>query len=276
VIDTSRYLTEIVEINQEEKTAIVEPGVLLTAFNRTAGKQGLKFGPDPASADRATVGGSVANNATGAHSILYGMSADQLPSVEVVLSDGSETTFEEITIDRARQIAANGNGSVEAAIYQTALDIRDHHAAAIKAGWPQVWRRASGYNLNYLLPWSPVQPDSWEITNERPYPPVKEGHINLAPLVAGSEGTLAVIKQVKLNLVPILKTTILGVLRYPSIPEACDAVPGLLEQFKPSALELMPGELIDLWRADRPGAGGAGVCQAAGLGGGHAPSHAGG
>ena len=248
VIDTSRYLTEIISINQEEKTAVVEPGVLLTAFNRASGKQGLKFGPDPASSDRATVGGSVANNATGAHSIMYGMSSDQLRSVDVVLSDGSETTFEEITLDRARQIASNGNGSVEAAMYRAALEIRDQHGDAIKASWPKVWRRASGYNLNYLLPWSPVKPDSWAVANEGSYPPIKEGTINLAPLIAGSEGTLAVIKRVRLNLVPVLKTTILGVLRYSSIPEACDAVPGLLDKFMPSALELMPGELIDLAR----------------------------
>ena len=248
VMDTSRYLNKIVSINQEERTAVVEPGVLLTAFNRAAGEKGLKFGPDPASADRATVGGSVANNATGAHSILYGMSSDQLVSMDVVLSDGSEATFEAISIEKARQLAAHSNGSIEAALYRKALDIHDHHAETIKAHWPKVWRRASGYNINYLMPWAPVKPDSWEIANELPYPPVREGTINLAPLISGSEGTLAVIKQIKLRLVPQLKPTILGVLRYSSIPEACDAVPGLLEKFMPSALELMPGELIDLAR----------------------------
>ncbi|GJQ52690.1 MAG: hypothetical protein HKUEN02_15370 [Anaerolineaceae bacterium] len=89
ILDCSRYLTSILEINPEEKYALVEPGVILTDLNRAAAKYGLTFGPDPASAERATMGGVIGNNATGAHSILYGMSADHLLEAAVVLSDGS-------------------------------------------------------------------------------------------------------------------------------------------------------------------------------------------
>ena len=93
ILDCSRYLNKIVEINPEEGTAIVEPGVILSTLNRVAAKQGLTFGPDPASAERATMGGVIGNNATGAHSILYGMSADHLLAADVILSDGTLATW---------------------------------------------------------------------------------------------------------------------------------------------------------------------------------------
>lgn len=89
VLDTSRFLNEIIEINPEAGTATVEPGVVLARLNAAAARHGLQYGPDPASAERATMGGVIANNATGAHSILYGMSADHILSADVILSDGS-------------------------------------------------------------------------------------------------------------------------------------------------------------------------------------------
>jgi FAD/FMN-containing dehydrogenase len=89
ILDCSRYLDSIIEINPETHSAIVEPGVILSNLNRAAAKHGLTFGPDPASAERATMGGVIGNNATGAHSILYGMSADHLLEADVILGDGS-------------------------------------------------------------------------------------------------------------------------------------------------------------------------------------------
>jgi len=95
ILDCSRWLDSIVEINPESKTATVEPGVILTHLNLAAAKHGLMFGPDPASAERATMGGVIANNATGAHSLLYGMAADHLISADVIMSDGSLAVFGE-------------------------------------------------------------------------------------------------------------------------------------------------------------------------------------
>ncbi|NJN80784.1 MAG: FAD-dependent oxidoreductase, partial [Anaerolineales bacterium] len=89
ILDCSRYLKSIIEINPQEHYAVVEPGVILADLNHAVAKHGLMFGPDPASAERATMGGVIGNNATGAHSILYGMSADHLLEAEVLLSDGS-------------------------------------------------------------------------------------------------------------------------------------------------------------------------------------------
>ena len=95
ILDCSRHLNKIVEIDPETHSAIVEPGVVLANLNRAAAQYGLTFGPDPASAERATLGGVISNNATGAHSILYGMSADHLLEAEVLLSDGSVVRFDD-------------------------------------------------------------------------------------------------------------------------------------------------------------------------------------
>jgi FAD/FMN-containing dehydrogenase len=89
ILECSRWLDRIVEINPEEHYAVVEPGVVLSNLNKAAAKYGLQYGPDPASAERATMGGVIANNATGAHSLLYGMTADHLISADVILADGS-------------------------------------------------------------------------------------------------------------------------------------------------------------------------------------------
>lgn len=250
ILDCSRYLTQILEINPVDGTATLEAGVLLTTLNKAAGKYGLTFGPDPASADRATMGGCVANNATGAHSILYGMTVDHVLAVEVVLADGSLTTLRSIPLDEARK-KVDERQSIESSIYQTALNIRDKHEATIKAKWPLVWRRASSYNLNYLLPWSPATPPRWKDFNKQnsldafPYPPIEPGHINLGSLIVGSEGTLAVIRRITVRLVPTIKHTSMAVLTFNSIAEACDAAPELLK-LEPSAIELIPPEMIIL------------------------------
>lgn len=256
IIDCSRYLNREIEINPEERTATVQPGVIMTRLNYLASRYGLQFGPDPASAERATMGGSLASNASGAHSIEYGMFVDNLLSVEVILADGSVAGFEQVELDEARRRAKNSSSSLEAGIYTATLDIRENLASAIRSNWPKTWRRVSGYNLNYLLPWSPSQPPRWnqaiDVENAHDgsegqglYPLLPNDSINLAHLMAGSEGTLGVVRRATVRLVSKPKSTILGILSYPSLSAACDAVPGLLEQ-QPSAIELIPWRLIEL------------------------------
>ncbi len=244
ILDCSRWLDKLVDIDVEARTATVEPGLVLSTLNAAAAKYGLTFGPDPASAERATLGGVIGNNATGAHSILYGMTADHLISAEVILSDGSLATFGE---SREKGVKSSDRYS---ALLSAALEIREKYAQAIRQGFPRSWRNSAGYRLNYLLPWSPSAPpqwsDDWSLVSGR-YPPVRPGTLNLAPLLAGSEGTLAVIRRATLNLVSKPKYTVLGVLAYPSIAAACDDVPRLLE-FAPSAVELVPQMLIRLAR----------------------------
>ncbi|MBI3738063.1 MAG: FAD-binding oxidoreductase, partial [Chloroflexi bacterium] len=239
ILDCSCWLDHVVEVNPETRTAIVEPGVILSNLNKAAAKHSLQFGPDPASAERATMGGVIANNATGAHSILYGMTADHLLSADVILSDGSLARFDDSEFDN--QIS--NSESRLANIISTAFDIQEKYAKAIKQNYPKSWRNSAGYRLNYLLPFSATKPPRWD----GDYPPLRSSPLNLAPLLAGSEGTLAVIRRATVNLVPKPRHTILGVLTYSSIVEACDDVPNLLE-YAPSAVELIPQMLIRLAR----------------------------
>jgi FAD/FMN-containing dehydrogenase/Fe-S oxidoreductase len=231
ILDCSRYLDSIVAIDPESQTATVEPGVILANLNRTAAKHGLTFGPDPASAERATLGGVIGNNATGAHSILYGMSADHLLEADVVLSDGSLAKFDNSIFDIQSSNTRLSN------IVSAVQEIRQKYADAIKQNYPKSWRNSAGYRLNYLLPWSPSTPPQW--TGETYPTNLKPDTWNLAPILAGSEGTLAVIRRIKVNLVQKPKHTILGILSYASIAEACDDVPRLLKM-NPSAVELIP------------------------------------
>jgi len=230
ILDCSRWLDHIVEINADQRYAVVEPGVVLSALNLASAKYGLMFGPDPASAERATMGGVIANNATGAHSILYGMSSDHLISAEVVMADGTPAALgERSTLDNP--LVSN--------LYSAVLEIREKYVEAITRNWPRTWRSSAGYRLNYLLPWSSSKPSRWE----GEYPAVNPAHINLAPLLAGSEGTLSIIRRAKVSLVQKPKNTILAVLSYQSIADACDDVPRLLTHH-PSAVELIPQMIL--------------------------------
>lgn len=232
ILDCSRHLNKLVSLDKESHTAVVEPGVILADLNRQAGKLGLMFGPDPASAERATMGGVVGNNATGAHSILYGMTADHLLSADVILGDGSIETWDTFARSKLAPVAES---------------VRDHYGADIKERFPRSWRNSAGYRLNYLLPWSPSVPPQWDSKNYRMQGSIyKPGNgVNLAQLLAGSEGTLAVARRVTVNLVPKPKLTMLGILAYESVAAACDDVPRLLA-YAPSAIELIPRLILRL------------------------------
>jgi FAD/FMN-containing dehydrogenase/Fe-S oxidoreductase len=236
ILDCSRWLDSILEINPEAQTATVEPGLILSKLNATAAKHGLMFGPDPASAERATLGGVIANNATGAHSLSYGMTADHLISADVIASDGSLGVLgAQSTLD----------GPLLSNLHSTVLAIRENYAETITQNWPRSWRNSAGYRLNYLLPWSPSAPSQWV---GRSYPAnLTPDSLNLAPLLAGSEGTLAVIRRATVHLVPKPRHTILAVLAYQSNADACDDVPRLLTHH-PSAVELVPRMIIRLAR----------------------------
>jgi FAD/FMN-containing dehydrogenase/Fe-S oxidoreductase len=182
------------------------------------------------------MGGVIANNATGAHSLSYGMTADHLTSADVILSDGSLATLGERS-SLTNPLVSN--------LHSTALAIRQTYADTIKQNWPTTWRNSAGYRLNYLLPWSPSAPSQW--IGESYPPDLTADTLNLTPLLAGSEGTLAVIRRATVNLVPRPKHTILAVLAYQSNAHACDDVPRLLAHH-PSAVELVPRMIIRLAR----------------------------
>ncbi|MCL5429056.1 MAG: FAD-binding protein [Chloroflexi bacterium] len=252
IIDFSRYLSHLLEFNHsyilnEERTAWVQPGLVLNAFNGLTASQNLMYGPDPASSDRATFGGMLGNNSTGAHSISYGMTSDNVLAADVLLSDGSQARLESVKMQAALSRAEAE--TLEGSLYREALQIREQRAEVIKKTWPRTWRKASGYGLNYLLPWSASRPPMWSRAGAGDlYPPIDTDSINLTPALVGSEGTLVVFKRIQVRLVSKPAFTVLGVLSYPSIAEACDAAPTLLS-LQPSAIELIPQAMIRLARS---------------------------
>ncbi len=251
VIDFSKYMGNLLTLDTEARTVTVEPGMLVTPLNRQLAQHGLMLGPDPASADRATVGGSVGNNATGSHSILYGMMADNVRAANAILSDGSQVHFEALD---AAALAAKARGSgLEGEIYRSVPTIVQGAMDEILTRWPKHWRRASGYNLDRLAAaLLPADQRARLSFDSRFRPPVSDptriDRFNLAQLMTGSEGTLAVLTQITLDLVPKPAKTVLAVVHFDDVVEACAAIPTILET-NPSASELLDKQLMDLARA---------------------------
>jgi FAD/FMN-containing dehydrogenase/Fe-S oxidoreductase len=238
ILDCSKYLNQIHQVDVEARTASVGPGVILDTLNHILKQDGLQFGPDPASAERATIGGMVGNNATGAHSIRYGLMIDHVLKTEVVLSDGSVAEFENLS--NAGFDQAQKSNSLLGAIYTGMAKIRKQYDAEVRENWPGTWRRASGYSLNYLTGYTPGRPPVWY--QQQSYPPT--AGLNLAPLMVGSEGSLAILRKVTLNLVAEPAAKALAILPFESIAEAADETPGLLATL-PDAIELIPNSIFE-------------------------------
>lgn len=239
ILDTARHLDRILEVDPATRTARVEPGVVCRTLNRAAGEHRLQYGPDPASADRATFGGMIGNNATGAHSIRYGMTADHLREARVVVGDGSIVTLSAVDEEQAER---RGRGAgLEAGIYRTALALRSELPARLAARWPKTWRRSSGYGLDYLAGHHPEAPAAWYLA---PEPYGRANLIDLAAAFCGSEGTLGVLLEAQVGLVARPAATALVLLSFPSVIEACRATPAILEA-GPSAIELVPAALLE-------------------------------
>ena len=234
VVDTTRHLDQIVEISPEERWVRCQPGVVLDQVNAALRPHGLMLGPDPASGNRATVGGTVGNNGTGAHSILYGMIADNVLVVEAVLADGCTVRFDEHFFDQPPAGAAPLAAELQRILVQ--------YGDAIRHDFPRHWRRASGYNLDKLL--SPPAVAGLCAASRRDRP----SHApNPAQLIAGSEGTLAFMTEITLRAVPRPARTVLAMLHFDDLVTAAEITPALLE-LQPSAVELMDKLLLDLCR----------------------------
>lgn len=238
VIDFTRHLDAVLEVDEEARTVRVEPGIVLDELNRLLRPRGLQFGPDPASSERAALGGVVSNNSTGAHSILYGMTADHARGMDVILSDGSRTSFG--PLDAAGLAARARRGGLDGAIHReiAALAADPANRAVIREGTPRHWRRCGGYNLDRFLDDRflgdrQVSPADGPLFRLEPDP-----RFNLAKLVCGGEGGLAVMESVTLGLVPAPAAKALAVVHFGSLREALAAVPVLLET-NPSAVELL-------------------------------------
>jgi FAD/FMN-containing dehydrogenase/Fe-S oxidoreductase len=213
VIDYTKYMHDLIEINAEEQWVRTQPGVTLTELNRQLRPHGLMFTPDPSTASRATVGGAMGNNSCGAHSIIYGKTVDHVLGQDVVLSDGSIASFENVSgvaLDSKLRL-----GGLEGDIYRAVRDVAARAAPLVEANFPKVLRRVGGYNL--------------DLVND------PEG-LNLAQLMVGSEGTLAAVTSARLNLVKIPEFSGLAVLHFKGLDEAMEATVATLEH-DPSAVE---------------------------------------
>ena len=207
VIDVSRNLRAIREINERERYAIVEPGVIhdqLTSI--TEPRMNLTFAPDTSTHAYATFGGMIGNNSCGVHSVMAGRTSDNIHELDIVTYDGCRMTVGATPGDELEQIIAAGGRRGD--IYRRMQRLRDRYADAIRAGYPQIPRRVSGYNLDDLLP-------------------EKGFHVGRA--LTGSEGTLAMVLQAKVRLVYAPPHRALAVIGYPSHADAADEVPPLLD-----------------------------------------------
>ncbi len=229
VIDHSRYLDQILEINPDERWVRVEAGVVLDQLNMALRPHRLMVGPDPASAAVATLGGMTGNNSTGSHSIKYGLMVDHVREVEVILSDGSRTRFGPKSAAEVAILAQHS--TLEGWLYRELPSLVERYQADIAAGYPRTWRNVAGYNLNRLLA---------EQAAGRPF--------NLASLIVGSEGTLANIASLTLNIVPRPNLTRLLILHFDDLRTTLETVPVILES-QPAAVEMLDHIVIRLARA---------------------------
>ncbi len=221
-VDTSKYYNKLLEVNAEERWARVQPGIVLDELNAQLAHLGLRFAPDISTASRATVGGMMSNNSCGARSVLYGKTIDHVLEQTVLLHDGSIVHFRDIPRDQVPT-----GDTLEAACYRTVLGLAREHAAEIDRRYPKILRRVGGYNLDEFV--DPAKP------------------VNLARIMVGSEGTLGVILEAKLNLVPLPKFKAVMVIGFEHLLESLSAAPVIL-QHKPSAVEVMDKAILDSTR----------------------------
>ena len=251
VIDFSKYMNQVRSVDVEARTATVQPGINFAALNMQMAQHGLMIGPDPASANRATIGGSIGNNATGSHSILYGMMADNVLETAAILADASSAKFGPVNVDA---IAAKARAdSLEGRIYQQIPSIIHGVMEEVVERWPKHWRRASGYNLDRLaaalLPPGERHKLSFDSRFRPPVcDPTRINQFNLAQLMTGSEGTLGIMTEATVKLVTRPTVTGLAVIHFDRLIDSCAAVPDILET-NPSAAELLDKMLMDLARA---------------------------
>ncbi len=228
VLDCSRHLDRVLEIDPAAGTAWVEVGVVQDHLNAAAAEHRLMFGPDTSTGDRATIGGMVGNNSAGSGSVRHGMTIDHVRALDVVLSDGSVTRLEPVDeAERARRAAEPG---LAGRLHRELPAIVAANARAIAADYPTFWRQSGGYRLDRLAAG------------------MAEGIFDPARFVVGSEGTLVVATRALVGLVPRPARTAFAVGHFTSVPAAIDATADALA-CDPAQVELIDRTIIDLSRS---------------------------
>ena len=220
ILDTSKYLNKVLELNLEEAWVRVEPGLVCSELNSFLKPYGVRFAPDPATENRATIGGMIANNAAGMRSVRYGMTIDHVLDIEVGLARGEEL---HLTTLSASELALKSlQSDREGEIYRGVSDLLHLHGDKIRERFPKVIRRSGGYALDALLDANPF---------------------NLAKLICGSEGTLGVILSAKLRLTPLSLFSAVCLAHFHSVDASLRANASIVIQ-NPSAVELIDGVVL--------------------------------
>lgn len=225
VVDCSKYLNKVLDFDPPSRRVRVQPGVVLEQLNRAVGKSGLQFGPDVSTKNRATLGGMIGNNSAGAHSLVYGKTIDHVRAVQVILANGQPARL------GPRPVPHPGepNGTPVDELHSRVVALVQRLSKEIEERYPKILRRVSGYNLDALAA------------------QIGRGEINLAGLIVGSEGTLGLVAEAELQLVPLPRCVVLGVPHFASRAAALAALEDCL-QLHPSAVELVDGLILDLAR----------------------------
>jgi FAD/FMN-containing dehydrogenase/Fe-S oxidoreductase len=221
LFDFSKYMHELIELDPEQRMARVQPGLVLDRLRDAAEQHGLTFGPDPATHSRCTLGGMIGNNSCGTHSIIAGVTADNIESLDVLLYDGTRLTLPNAVSEEEleRVIAAGGRVGE---IYARLRDLRDRYADLIRERYPQIPRRISGYNLDRLLP---------------------EHGFNLAAAMVGTEATCGLVLEARCKLIPSPQQRSLVLVGYEDGATAADQVPEVME-YDPIGLEMFDRRLV--------------------------------
>ena len=225
VLDFSRHMTDIVDVDPEAHLARVQPGLVQDDLNRAVEPHGLLFAPDTSTANRATLGGMIGNNSCGSRSARYGMTIDHVEALDVVLSDGSRARLEAVSPEEVSGRAKAD--TLEGRLYREIPPLLEKRADVIRAAMPSHWRRSGGYRLERVLP--------------------EAGPLNLAKLVVGSEGTLAVSVEATVRLVPKPRAVAALVGHFDSVRSAIEAV-GAAMACDAAAVELVDRLILDLAR----------------------------
>jgi FAD/FMN-containing dehydrogenase/Fe-S oxidoreductase len=224
VLDLSRHMRAIVELDPEGRRAVVQPGVIQEQLNREAAKAGVQFGPNTSTANRATLGGMIGNNSAGSQSIKYGMTIDAVERLDVVLADASRARLEAVSeAERARRAEPD---TLAGAIHRELRGIVERRAEALR-GYPRHWRQAGGYRLDRVLG--------------------EDGTLRPHKVVVGSEGTLATVVEAEVSLVPVRRHRVMAVGHFASTAEAIAATGDAMER-DATSVELLDRFILDLSR----------------------------
>jgi len=221
ILDFSRHLNRVLSLDPVGGTAVVQPGVILDDLQAAAAPHGLRFGPDPSTHARCTLGGMIGNNACGSRALGYGRTVDNVIDLDLLLADGRAFTASRDTL------AAPRVAGPESALLSTLDTLVSQNLGLIRTEFGRFKRQISGYSMQHLLP---------------------ENGVDLARMLVGTEGSLAVIQAATVALVRRPPATALAVLGYQSMASAADAVPDLLAHH-PLAIEGLDARLVEVIRA---------------------------